>query len=192
MTKIDARKIEGPWDEGYASDRHTIRSEYVGDNEFGHPQFNTTRSEAGELLFKLKYRSDYGVIDQLADAAAGFVSAWNPDVDLLIPATPSRVRAKQPVFLLGAEIAKRLKIEFSSDFVTRRDALPELKNVSREERTFLLKGAHDVRVEKVRGRKILLFDDLFQSGSTMSAICQGLLEAGCERVFALTVTRTQS
>lgn len=67
--------------------------------------------------------------------------------------------------------------------------MPELKNVSREERTLLLKGAHDVLVEKVRGRKILLFDDLFQSGSTMSAICQALLDAGSKKVFALTLTR---
>ncbi len=192
MIKVDARKIEGPWEDGYALDRHTIRSEYIGDNEFGHPQFNTTRSEVGELLFKLKYRSDYAVVDQLAEAAASFVKAWKPDIDLLIPATPSRVRAKQPVFLLGEEIAKRLKIEFSNAFVTRRDALPELKNVSREERTLLLKGAHDVMVEEVRGRKILLFDDLFQSGSTMSAICQALLDAGSKKVFALTLTRTQS
>lgn len=73
MIKIDARKIEGPWEDGYALDRHTVRSEYIGDNEFGHPQFNTTRSEVGELLFKLKYRSDYAVVDQLAEAAASFV-----------------------------------------------------------------------------------------------------------------------
>ncbi|HEY3656230.1 MAG TPA: hypothetical protein VGL34_14785 [Steroidobacteraceae bacterium] len=111
---------------------------------------------------------------------------------LLIPVTPSKVRAKQPVFFVGAEIAKRINVPFSSDFVTRREALPELKNVNRDERLRLLKGAHDVQKSKVVGQKILLFDDLFQSGSTMSAITAALLDAGAKAVFALTLTRTQS
>ncbi len=113
-------------------------------------------------------------------------------MELLIPITPSKVRADQPVFLVGAEIAKRINVPFSSELVSRREALPELKNISRDERTRLLKGVHDVQKDKVRGRKVLLFDDLFQSGSTMNAICEALLEAGCKKVFALTLTRTQS
>ena len=192
MTKINPQRIDGPWQEGYALDQHSLKSEYIGDNEFGHPQFNTTRSEIGELLFKLKYRNDHTVIDQIADAAATFLREWKPDVDLLIPITPSKVRAKQPVFLLGAEIAKRLKIQFSTDIVTRREALPELKNISRDERTRILKGAHDIQKDAVRRRKVLLFDDLFQTGSTMNAICEALLDAGGGKVFALTLTRTQS
>lgn len=192
MAKINPRKIDGPWKDGYALDQHSLKSEYVGDNEFGHPQFETTRTEVGELLFKLKYRNDQNAIADLADAAAAYIAKWKPDIDLIIPVTPSKVRAKQPVFLVGAEIAKRIKVPFSSDYVTRREALPELKNVSREERVKLLKGAHDIQKDKVKGRKILLFDDLFQSGSTMSAITAALLDAGAKQVVALTLTRTQS
>jgi competence protein ComFC len=192
MAKINPRKIDGPWKDGYALDQHSLKSEYIGDNEFGHPQFETTRTEIGELLFKLKYRNDQTVIGELADAAAAHLAKWRPDVDLVIPVTPSKVRAKQPVFLVGAEIAKRIKVPFSSDYVSRREALPELKNVSREERVKLLKSAHDIQDDKVKSRKILLFDDLFQSGSTMSAITAALLDAGAKQVVALTLTRTQS
>jgi competence protein ComFC len=192
MVKINPRKIEGAWREGYALDQHTIKSEYLGDNEFGHPQFDTTRSEIGELLFKLKYRNDQSAVNEIAEAAVAFLKKWKPDIDLIIPVTPSKVRAKQPVFTLAAEIAKRMNIPFSTDYVTRREALPELKNVSREERTRLLKGAHDIDATKVSGKKILLFDDLFQSGSTSNAICEALLAAGAKDVVALTVTRTQS
>jgi predicted amidophosphoribosyltransferase len=192
MVKINPRKIEGPWQEGYALDQHSLKSEYIGDNEFGHPQFETTRSEIGDLLFKLKYRNDQSAINELAKAAATYLAKWKPDVDLLLPVTPSKVRAKQPVFLVGEEIAKRMNIPFSNEFVTRREALPELKNISRDERLRLLKGAHGVQKDKVKGRKILLFDDLFQSGSTMSAITSALLDANVKKVFALTLTRTQS
>jgi predicted amidophosphoribosyltransferase len=192
MATVNPQKIEGPWREGYALDWHSLKSEYVGDNEFGHPQFETTRSEVGELLFKLKYRSDQSAIKELANAAATFLRKWKPDINLVLPITPSKVRAKQPVFLIGEEIAKQINVPFNSEIVTRREALPELKNVSRDERVRLLKGAHDVDQAKLRGKKILLFDDLFQSGSTMSAITNALKDAGAKEVFALTLTRTQS
>jgi predicted amidophosphoribosyltransferase len=192
MIKISPRKIEGPWREGYALDRHTVKSVYLGDDEFGHPRFETTRSEIGELLYKLKYGNDQTVVGDIADAAEAYLIQWKPEVDLLIPVTPSKVRAKQPVFLVGAEIARRLNIPFSTDIVTRRVALPELKNISRDQRKDLLKGAHDVQKEKVQGKNILLFDDLFQSGSTMIAISEALLEAGAEEILALTLTQAQS
>jgi competence protein ComFC len=192
MIKINPRKIEGPWREGYALDRHTVKSVYLGDDEFGHPRFETTRSEIGELLYKLKYGNDQTVLEGIADVVEAYLRQWNPKVDLLIPVTPSKVRAKQPVFLVGAEIAKRLNFPFSAEIVTRRIALPELKNISGDQRKDLLKGAHDVQKEKVRGKNVLLFDDLFQSGSTMIAISEALLEADAEEVLALALTQAQS
>ncbi|WP_454743956.1 hypothetical protein [Cupriavidus necator] len=52
--KTNLKQIFGNWDLGYALDKHTLRSTYIGDNEYGHPQFNTERSEPGEALFQLK------------------------------------------------------------------------------------------------------------------------------------------
>jgi competence protein ComFC len=45
----------------------------------------------------------------------------------------------------------------------------------------------------VAGRKVLLFDDLYRSGATMSSIAAALHDqGGSGDVFALTVTRTRS
>ena len=38
-------RIFGNWKEGFAFDLHTISSVYLGDNEYGHPVFDTKRSE---------------------------------------------------------------------------------------------------------------------------------------------------
>lgn len=46
------------WIEGYAFSVHTIYSIYVGENEYGHPQFDTKRSPMGELVHRLKYKQD--------------------------------------------------------------------------------------------------------------------------------------
>jgi len=112
MVKTNPRKIEGAWQQGYALDQHTIKSVYIGEDEHGHPRFDTTRSEIGELLYRLKYGHDLSVVNDIADAAVSFAKDWKPKADLLIPVTPSRVRSQQPVFLVGAEIAKRLNIPF--------------------------------------------------------------------------------
>ena len=63
--KISIRQITDNWDLGYVLDKHAVSSVYIGENEYGHPQFDTTRSEAGEALFKLKYRSDWTQVDRL-------------------------------------------------------------------------------------------------------------------------------
>ena len=52
--KTVIRQITGSWDLGYVLDKHVLSSVYLGDNAYGHPQFDTTRSEVGEALYKLK------------------------------------------------------------------------------------------------------------------------------------------
>jgi predicted amidophosphoribosyltransferase len=194
MVQINPQRIYGRWSAGYALDYHMVRSEFLGYDEYGHPRFENTRSEIGELLYQLKYRNDQSAIETLADIAAGFVEQWKPDVDSLVPATPSRIRTIQPVITLGNAIAKRLDIEFAEGWIKRREGVPELKNVGdHEERIRLLKGAHVVAESKVKGRKILVFDDLLQSGSTMNAITAALYDHGdANMIFALALTRTRT
>jgi hypothetical protein len=71
--KVSIRQITGNWDLGYVLDKHRLSSIYLGDNEYGRPQFDTTRSEAGEALFRLKYRSDWTQIDPLANQLAASI-----------------------------------------------------------------------------------------------------------------------
>lgn len=55
MVNINPKKLAGRWRAGYALDHHTTSSVYLGDDELGHPAFDTKRSEIGELLYQLKY-----------------------------------------------------------------------------------------------------------------------------------------
>ena len=51
-------KIENNWKSGIAYDIHTISSTYLGQDEFGHDRYDTKRSEMGELVYQLKYKTD--------------------------------------------------------------------------------------------------------------------------------------
>lgn len=156
-------------------------------------QYDTTRSELGELLYRLKFKSDDAVISEIADAAAAFVKEWKPCVEIIVPVPPSSPRDLQPVSVLGNALSQLLNIPMV-DCVRKTRDTPQLKNVyDLDERLRLLDGLHAVDASVTSGRKILLFDDLYRSGATMNSITTLLYDQGnASDVFALTITRTRS
>jgi competence protein ComFC len=194
--EIHPRKIRGRWTDGYALDLHTTGSTFLGYDGNGHPQFDTTRSELGELLYELKYGGSAAVTGSIAEAAADFlVNQWKIEVDLIVSVPPSNTeRRGQPVLEVAREISVRTKIELCSLCIEKIRQTPQLKNVyDYKERTTALEGAFRVDAEKTSGKRILLFDDLFRSGATMNAITEHLIEEGkAETVYALTLTQTRS
>ncbi len=193
MAKFVRRKILGKWREGFSLDLHTLSSTFIGYDEFGHPRFDTQRSETGELLYKLKNKADQTSVPEIIEAVETLTTAWNPTVDILVPVPPSTQRAVQPVLVLAKAISQRLGIPLA-DCVTRTRNVPQLKNVfDLDERAKLLEGLHAVDKSVTQDKSVLLFDDLYRSGATMNAITTELFETGeATDVFALTITRTRS
>jgi competence protein ComFC len=71
--------------------------------------------------------------------------------------------------------------------------IPQLKDISDyDERVRLLQGVHQIERDKVAGRRVLLFDDLFRSGATMNEVTANLYDrGGVVDVFACTLTCTR-
>jgi len=193
VAQIHQRQILGKWRQGYALDLHTLTSIFVGHDEFGHPRFESTRSEIGELLYRLKYNHDQSVTDEIAEAAANFVKGWQPNLDVIVPVPPSTIRSVQPVHVLASALGQKLGIPVAHCVTTTRDPSP-LKNVNDlDERMRLLTGLYAVDASATTGKSILLFDDLYRSGATMNEITTTLYDQGrASDVFALTITRTRS
>jgi competence protein ComFC len=187
-------RIPGRWSRGFSLDIHTTSSELIGHEEYGHPRFESKRSELGELLYKLKFRRNKRVIPQIAEVAGSFVEAYLPKVDLIIPAPPSTHRTEQPVILLARAVSERIKVPMSEDCVWKARETPQLKNIfDFDERLRLLDGAFEVDRAIVEDKTVLLFDDLFRSGATLNAITSVLYDRGGARdILVLTLTRTRS
>ena len=192
--KISPRRIKGKWTCGYSLDLHTLSSEYIGDNEYGHPQFDTKYSDMGGLLNRLKYKSDKSVLRIIIDTAAEFLNSKSWSVDLIIPVPPSReTRAFQPVIAVAKGISKFTGIKPCTDCVVKIKKTPELKDIYEfSKRIEILKDAYAIAKREVEGRNILLFDDLYRSGATLNAITQALKNKGkAKEVYALTLTMTR-
>src|SRR3990172_277850 len=158
MISFDPVRIPGRWREGYALDLHTVQSNFLGDDEYGHARFDTKRSAAGDLLYGLKYKGDVSAVGELVEAAAFFVRSWAPPIDTLVPIPASRTRNLQPVLAVGEALAPELKLEFSPTCVRRTREMPELKDVyQHDERWRLLSGLHKVDRAIVRGTRVFLF-----------------------------------
>lgn len=191
MAKYQPRRILGKWREGFALDIHTISNIPIGHDEYGHLQFDTRRSELGDLLYRLKFKSDDTVVDEIADAAAKFVNEWKPGVEMVVAVPPSIPRAMQPVTVLSSALSRRLNLPLVECVRKIRDA-PQLKDVyDLDERLRLLNDLYAVDASAANGKKILLFDDLHRSGATMNSITTLLYDQGkASDVFALAITRT--
>ena len=192
---INPVEIRGAWTRGWALDRHTRSSEFLGYDEYGHERYETIRTELGELLYQLKYRKQE-TAGQVADVMAGFFGD-KPEtlarIDLVIPVLPSTSRAIQPVEVLAAEVAKRLKKPVLTNAVHKTRETSALKNIhDPEQRREALVGVFAVDQGQVKDRGVLLIDDLYRSGATANALSVALLTAGAARVYFLVATRTRS
>jgi len=192
--QVHPTEINGAWDQGYVLDRHTVSSTMIGYNEFGHPEFDTVRSELGELVYRLKYRNDKSVLPSIVDTAAEFVNGRKIHPEVLVPIPPSKVQRKfQPVVEIAIELAKSLGVALDMSSLAKRKVTPQMKDVGDfDARMTELKSAF-ASDGNLQGKSILLLDDLFQSGATMNVAALTLKEqGGVEKVFALALTRTRS
>lgn len=187
-------KLNGNWTEGYALDKHTISSICTGYDMWDHPIFNTTYSKVGECVKKLKYRGDISQIKSLVDVSTDFLlNNWKivNEIDLIIPAPPSKKREIQPVFLLVEDIAKNLEKHYCLDYFEKLNNT-EVKNLTSEEK----EKASEMHLKKnkvlTRKANILLIDDLYDSGFTLGIMCKELLkEQHIGNIYVLTMTKTR-
>lgn len=197
MVAINPIKLSGNWSQGYALDVHTTESTFLGSGEYGHYVFDAKRSAIGELLYRLKQKSDKAALDEIIDTAADFLrKRWKivTAIDAIIPVPPSKPRVFQPVLEIGKGLGSSLKIPFHDDLIVQSKETLQLKGVyDYDERLQLLKDAFAVKSNVMQGKSILLFDELFRLRALLNAISEILVEqGGVQKVYVLTLTKTRS
>lgn len=193
MTGISPKKIDGLWDEGFALDYHTSGCDFVGFDENNQESFASTRTAMGELYYRLRSKNDLTVIDEIAKTAAEFVRSKNWSIDMVIPVPPSSPRIMQPVVVLAERLAKELKIVCCKECAVRVKNAPQPNNgVGPGGSGNILSGAFQVDRAKIRGRRILLFDDLYRSGATLNGLYSTIQKSGLTSgIYALALTMTR-
>lgn len=190
--KVNVRQIKGPWNLGYSLDKHTISSIYLYHDEYGHAQFDTTRSEAGEALYQLKYRSDQSQVAVLAKQMVASLRHHFTSTSFVVPMPPSKQRTFQPVIAIARQIASEMGVPCLENLLVKTTHTAQMKDIaSREDRVAALCSAFVVNDVLAHGRyDVLVIDDLYDTGSSVEAATIMLRRYRKIRsIFVATVTR---
>ena len=93
--------------------------------------------------------------------------------------------------LIGAGIAAALGVPSLASAAVKATATQQMKNVPLHERAPLLSAAIQAGSDAVQGRRVLLVDDLWETGSTLRRVAEVLGQMGATEVRALVMTRTK-
>lgn len=177
--KVQVKQLQGNWNKGYALDKHMVSSTFTGYNEAGHPQFDNQRTEVGEAVYRLKYKSDWDQSGLLAAAVVKHICPLFPSIGLVVPMPASQARAKQPVNEVADAIAKSIGVTSFDNLITKAPSTTgqKLKDLhTRAEKDAELAGKFSI-VDAISGDgkwNVLLVDDLFDSGASMTAATAAL------------------
>lgn len=175
--KVNLKKIEGNWELGYALDKHTVNSQFIGYDEYGYGRWDNIRSKAGEALYQLKYKHDFTQVEALAQTIVNEIAIpFFPKIGFVVPMPASKHRELQPVTELAEQVAKLIGV-YSINTLIKNSTGVSLKDLStKKEKEAEISGAFSVvdRITNEGPWDVLLIDDLFDTGATMEAACQAL------------------
>lgn len=172
--------MTGPWQAGWALDFHS---------RFSGSEWN--RSLIGDLTYRLKYEGDLASLPLLVDQAM-IVIAEHPklsQVDGIVPVPPSTPRPNDPVRSFAEALSERLKIALLPAVIKTRQTEPQKEMRSLAQKRANVSKAFAVQGD-VRGKSLLVVDDLYDSGATLEEITRLLIRGRAARVNVLTLTRT--
>ncbi len=117
----------------------------------------------------------------------------NVDADIVMPVPLARrrlfKRGYNQATLLARPIARAMGVRMDLDSV-RRKYRDDMGHKNARERAENIRGVFNViSPDKIRGRKILLVDDVMTSGATFSELRRVLIRAGAAAVYGVTFCR---
>lgn len=191
-------KLKGNWEIGYALDLHTTRSIPLGEDQFGHMQFDNIRPPIAELLYKYKYRYKKDKLDIIGsvvtEAIITLILTMTEKLDCIIPVPASNQdRSYQPVLSIAKNVSTKLGIPCYLDLLLKTKDTNQIKNASYSEKIALLNGAFSLGNTNRKLKNILLVDDLYKSGATANACVQTLKKISDDvKIYLLTITKTRT
>jgi ComF family protein len=153
---------------------------------------------ARKVALKLKYSSRPGVAETLAHFMQRHVAGEEPDAILTpVPLHRWRIWARgyNQSALIASALARRTGHRAELDLLRRVKATPALRGLGKRERALSVRGVFKVpdhARELLKGRLILLVDDVHTSGATANACAKALKQAGAARVNIICWARVLS
>ena len=143
----------------------------------------------------MKYRPNRKVSTLMGEWLAELYSRETWDVTLVVPVPLSDTRLLQRGFnqaaLISAPFAQSLGLRYDEKALFRDRDTKSQVGLDATARFRNVRGAFRCLPERIQKQRVLVVDDLYTTGATMSACAEALVDAGAEAVYGLTVGRAR-
>lgn len=114
--------------------------------------------------------------------------------DKIIPVPISKKRNMQrgynQSFLIAKELAKQANIELIDNCLIKNKNIIEQSKLNKENRIQNVKGVYTLKnSEKIQNKKILIFDDIYTTGSTANECAKTLMQAKPKKIGILIIAK---
>jgi competence protein ComFC len=116
--------------------------------------------------------------------------AWKIDMIVPVPLHTSRLaeRGYNQAQLLAEYVAQEMQLPCLPAAISRQRNTQSQVTLSAAERQTNLKDAFRAETQFITGQSVLIIDDVYTTGATLSACADAVLQAGAQAVYGLTVT----
>ena len=147
-----------------------------------------------ECVHHLKYRNLRALARPLGRLLADYLESSPLPADALVPVPLHRRRLRERGYnqaaLLAREVARGTGLSLvDGSLVRRRDTPAQARSGSAAERRGNVEGAFACRDGRLKGKRVLLIDDVCTTGATLDACARALKEAGALSAWGLTLAR---
>ena len=124
-----------------------------------------------------------------------FTKSFSGNIDQIIPVPLSRKRMHERGFnqslILAEALPEKTGVPINASTLIRKVHTEKNRaGMDKKAREETVKDAFKVRnASSIEGRSLLLVDDVFTSGATVSSAARVLKDAGADKVFVLTIAR---
>ena len=114
--------------------------------------------------------------------------------DIIIPVPIHKKRRLKRGYnqteLIAKEICKNISLELKTDVLIKQKNIIAQSELNKNERKQNIKNAFEIKsINEIIDKKILLFDDIYTTGSTVNECSKILRKAGAKQVGVLTIAK---
>ena len=145
-------------------------------------------------IHSLKYKNNIGLGDFFAGYLIELLRSKSFPVNLIVPVPLSKSRIRTRGFnqslLLARPVSFYLQIPLSNTALRRIKETDSQVHLNAHEREQNMAGAFSGNPATLKGRSVLLVDDIITTGATINHCSEALLRAGAVRVYAVALAKT--